>query len=134
MNETFDSSAENFSPGNHPGDGYQNEAASTMSTWKEKLKDNLFIVLLGSVAISFLMGYFISQQQEAKKREQWAEILFRQAKDWLTERGRKTAGSLEQGLEYARSAAEHAADKGSDYSRRLNPFHRQQRHRFFGIL
>ena len=134
MNETFDSSAENFSPGNHPADRHQNEVASAMSTWKEKLKDNLFIVLLGSVAISFLMGYFISQQQEAKKREQWAEILFQQAKDWLTERGRKTAGSVEQGLEYARSAAEQAAGKGAEYSRRLNPFHREVRRRFFGML
>jgi hypothetical protein len=134
MNETFDSSAENFSTGNHPDDRHQNEVASAMSTWKEKLKDNLFIVLLGSVAISFLMGYFISQQQEAKKREQWAEILFQQAKDWLTERGRKTAGSVEQGLEYARSAAEQAAGKGAEYSRRLNPFHRELRRRFFGIL
>jgi hypothetical protein len=134
MNETFDSSAEIFSPGNHPDDRHQNEVASAMSTWKEKLKDNLFIVLLGSVAISFLMGYFISQQQEAKKREQWAEILFQQAKDWLTERGRKTAGSVEQGLEYARSAAEQAAGKGAEYSRRLNPFHRELRRRFFGIL
>ena len=134
MNETFDSSAENFSPGNHPDDRHQNEVASAMSTWKEKLKDNLFIVLLGSVAISFLMGYFISQQQEAKKREQWAEILFQQAKDWLTERGRKTAGSVEQGLEYARSAAEQAAGKGAEYSRRLNPFHRELRRRFLGIL
>ena len=134
MNETFDLSAENFSPGNHPYDRHQNEVASAMSTWKENLKDNLFIVLLGSVAISFLMGYFISQQQEAKKREQWAEILFQQAKDWLTERGRKTAGSVEQGLEYARSAAEQAAGKGVEYSRRLNPFHRELRRRFFGIL
>ena len=106
-----------------------------MRVGKENLKDNLFIVLLGSVAISFLVGYFITQQQEAKKREQWAEILSRQAKSWLTERGRKTAGAVEQGLEYARSAAEHAADRGWDaYSRRLNPFYREQRHRFFGIL
>jgi hypothetical protein len=127
MNETFDSSTENLSPGNHPGDRHQNEVASAMRVGKENLKDNLFIVLLGSVAISFLVGYFIAQQQEAKKREQWAEILSRQAKDWLTERGRKTAGAVEQGLEYARSAAEHAADKGSEYSRRLNPFYREQR-------
>ena len=62
------------------------------------------------------------------------EILFQQAKDWLTERGRKTAGSVEQGLEYARSAAEQAADKGAEYSRRLNPFHRELRRRFFGVL
>src|ERR1700738_5050614 len=105
-----------------------------MSSWKENLKDNLLIVFLGSVAIIFLVGYFIAQQQEAKKREQWAEILFRRAEDWLTERDRKTAGSAEQGLEYARSAAEQAAGKGAEYSRRLNPFHWERRHRFFGIL
>jgi hypothetical protein len=135
MNETFDSSAENSSPlGDHPGDRYQNKVASAMSSWKENLKNNLFKVLLGSVAISFLLGYFIAQQQEAKKRQQWAEILFRQAKDWLTERGRKTAGSVEHGLEYARSAAEQAAGKGAEYSRRLNPFHRELKRRFFGIL
>lgn len=134
MNETFDSAAEKFSPGNCPGDRQQNEVTRAMSSWKENLKDNLFIVLLGSVAISFLVGYFISKQQEAKKREQWVEILFRQAKDWLTERGGKTAGSVEQGLEYARSAAEQAAGKGAEYSRRLNPFHREPRRRFFGIF
>jgi hypothetical protein len=134
MNETFDSAAEKFSPGNHPGDRDQIEVASAMSSWKERLKDNLFIVLTGSVVISFLVGYFISQQQEARKRDQWAEILFRQAKHWLTDRGRKTADSVEQGLEYARSAAEEAADRGAEYSRRLNPFHRERRHRFFGIL
>jgi hypothetical protein len=134
MNETFDASAGNSSTGNRSGDEDQSEVASTMSSWKENLKDNLFVVLLGSVAISFLVGYFVAQQQEAKKREQWAEILFRQAKDWLTERGRKTAGSVEQGLEYARSAAEQATGKGAEYSRRLNPFHRELRRRFFGIL
>ena len=105
-----------------------------MSSWKETLKNNLFIVLLSSVAISFLLGYFIAQQQEAKKRQQWAEIVFRQAKDWLTERGRKTAGSVEHGLKCARSAAEQAAGKGAEYSRRLNPFHREQQRRFLGIL
>jgi hypothetical protein len=108
--------------------------AKAITSWKENLKDNLFIVLLVSVAISFLVGYFICQEQEAKKREQWAEILFRQAKNWLTERGRETAASVGQGLEYARSAAERAADKGAEYSRRLNPFHRELRRRFFGIL
>jgi hypothetical protein len=135
MNETFDSSDEKSSPRDHQeGDRYQKEVASAVSSWKENLKDNLFIVLLGSVAISFLAGYFIAQQQETKKREQWAEILFRQAKDWLTERGRETAGSVGQGLEYARSAAEQAAGKGAEYGRRLNPFHRETQRRFLGIL
>ena len=131
MNKKF---AEKPSPWDQPGGGHQNEVANAVSCWKENLKGHLSIVLLGSVALSFMLGYFIAQQQEARKREQWAEILFRQAKNWLTESGRKTAGSVEQGLEYARSAAEHAADKGSDYSRRLHPSPRQQRHRFFGIL
>ena len=134
MNEDFDSADEKFSSGTHPGDRKQSEVASAMSSWKEHLKDNFFIVLLGSVAISFLVGYFIAQQQEAKKREQWAEILFRQAKDWLSERGRKTAGSVEQGLEYALSAAEQAAGKGSRVQSPANSFHRELRRRFFGIL
>jgi hypothetical protein len=135
MNETFDSSAENSSPGNQPREGYlDDELATAMSSWKQNLKDNMFPVLLGSVAISFLVGYLIAQQQEAKKREQWAEILFGQVKDWLTDRSIKTAGLVEQGREYARSAAEQAASKGAEYSRRLNPFHRELRRRFFGIL
>jgi hypothetical protein len=134
MNDPFDSADENLSPGNNPDDRHQYEVASAMSSWKQNLKGNLFIVLLGSVAISFLVGYFIAQQREAKKREQWAEILFRQAKHWLSERARKTAGSVEQGLEYARSAVEQAAGKGIEYSSQLKPCHRQLRRRFFGIL
>jgi hypothetical protein len=134
MNETFESSAENVSPRNYPRDRYQNEMTSTLSSWKANLKANWFPVLLGSVAISFLLGYFIAQQQEAKKREQWAEILFRQAKGWLTERGRKTADSVGQGLEYARSATQQAAGKGAEYGHRLNPFHRDAPRRFLGIL
>jgi hypothetical protein len=134
MNETFDSSAEKPSPWDQPGHGHQNEVTNAIGSWKANLKANWLPILLGSVTISFLLGYFIAQQQEMKKREQWAELLFRQAKEWLTERGRKTAGSVEQGLEYARSAAEQAAGKGAEYGRRLNPFHRETRRRFLGIL
>ena len=130
MNKTFDSSAEKVSPGNYPRDRHQNEVTNAIDSWKA----NWLSILLGSVTISFLLGYFIAQQQETKKREQWAELLLGQAKEWLTERARKTAGSLEQGLEYARSAAEEAAGKGAEYSRRLNPFHRESRRRFLGIL
>ena len=133
MNKRFDSSAENVSPGNYQRDRHQNEVTSEIGSWKANLKANWLPILLGSVTISFLLGYFIAQQQEMKKREQWAEILFRQAKEWLTERGRKTAGSVEEGLEYARSAAQQAAGKGAEYSRRLNPFHRETRRRFLGI-
>lgn len=131
MNETIDSSADNISPGSQTD---KIEVANAMSSWKENLKDNLFIVLLVSVAIGLLVGYFICQQQEEKRREQWAEVLFRQVKNWLTERGRETTGSVEQGLEYVRSAAEQAADKGAEYSRRLNPFRREARRRFLGIF
>ena len=133
MNETIDSSADNISPGSQTDDMGQIEEANAMRSWKENLKDNLFIVLLVSVAIGLLVGYFIAQQEE-KRREQWAEVLFRQVKNWLTERGRETTGSVEQGLEYVRSAAEQAADKSAEYSRRLNPFRREARRRFFGIF
>jgi hypothetical protein len=134
MNETIESSVGNHPAGNQRGDPPQTELANAMKSWKENLKDNFFIVLLVSAGMSFLVGYFICQQLEAEKREQWAEILFRQVKKWLTERSRDTADSVEQGLEYARSAAERAADTGAEYSRRLNPFRREARRRFFGIF
>ena len=134
MNKTFDSSAENVSPANYPRDRHQYEETNAIGSWKANLKANWLPILLGSVTISFLLGYFIAQQQETKKREQWAEILLGQAKRWLTERGRKTADSVEQGLEYARSAAEQAAGKGVEYGHRLNPFHRETRRRVLGIL
>ena len=134
MNETFESSAENVSPGNYPRDRHQNDVTKAIDSWKANLKANWLSILLGSVTISFLLGYFIAQQQETRKREQWAEILLGQAKRWLTERGRKTADSVEQGLEYARSAAEQAAGKGVEYGHRLNPFHRETRRRVLGIL
>ena len=134
MNQTFDSSAENVSPGNYPRDQHQNEVTDAIGSWKANLKANWLPILVGSVTISFLLGYHIAQQQETKKREQWAEILLGQAREWLTERGRKAAGSVEQGLEYARSEAEQAAGKGAEYGRRLNPFHREIQRRFLGIL
>ena len=88
----------------------------------------------GLCSYQFSGGLFYRPAAGARNREQWGEILFRQAKDWLTERGKKTAGSVEQGLEYARSAAEQAAGKGAEYGRRLNPFHREPQRRFFGIF
>lgn len=128
MNETIDSSSENFTPASKTGDRSQMNAAK--ADWKDNLRDHLFIILSISITISLLVGYLICQKEEAKRRERQTEILFRQVKNWLAERGRQTAGSVEQGLEYARSAAE----KGAEYGHRLNPFHKKVRRRFFGIF
>jgi hypothetical protein len=49
MNETFDS-AEQPSPWDQPGHGHQNEIANPKSCWRE--------------TFSFMLGYFIAQQQE----------------------------------------------------------------------
>ena len=134
MNEMIDSSADNVSPGSQPDDMGKIEVANAMRSWKEHLKDNVFIVLLVSVAIGVFLGYFICRQQEEKRREQWAEVLFRQVKNRLIERSRETTGSVEQGLEYVRSVAEQAVEKGAEHSRRLNPYRREARRRFFGIF
>ena len=71
MNETIDSSADYISPGSQPDDMGKIEVANAMRSWKEHLKDNVFIVLLVSVAIGVFLGYFIWRQQEEKRREQW---------------------------------------------------------------
>ena len=110
------------------------KAATAINRMQDEMRNNLLTVLLGSVAISFLAGYFISRHYQAKKREQWAEILFRQAKDWLGERGGKAAIPVKEGLQHVRSAAKEASSRGAQYSRRLNPFCREPRRRFLGIL
>ena len=119
MSETIDPGAEKFSEENQPGEGgdrLQNEGAPVINKLRDGLRDNFLIILLGSVVLSFLAGYFISRQQEAQKREQWAEILFRHAKDWLS------------------STAEQASSKGVQYGQQLNPFYREPRRRFLGII
>jgi hypothetical protein len=96
--------------------GFKMKVHPAINKLRDGLRNDLLIVLLGSVVISFLAGYFISRRQEAQKREQWAEILFRHAKDWLS------------------STAEQASSKGVQYGQRLNPFYREPRRRFLDII
>jgi hypothetical protein len=42
MNETIDSSAENFSAGNQKGNPPQIKVVNAMRSWKENLKKNLY--------------------------------------------------------------------------------------------
>lgn len=125
--------AQEYDP-NEAVDTLQKKGANAVSRMKDEMRNSFLAVLLGSVIVSFLVGYFISQQREAQKHEQWAEILFRQMKDWLSERGRKAAAPVQEGLEYARSAAKQASRRGAQYGRRLNPFFGEPRRRFLGIL
>jgi hypothetical protein len=137
MHETFDPELEKSSQEYHPGiavDRLQKEGTIAINKLKRRIQNNFPTILLGSLIISFLVGYFISERYEAQKREQWAELLFRQVKEWLSERGRKAAVPLKGGLEYARSAAEEVSTIGAQYGRRLNPFYREPRRRFFGII
>ena len=125
--------AQEYDP-NEAAGTFQKMSANAVSRIKDEMRNNFLTVILGSAIASFLVGYFISQQREAQKREQWAEILFRQLKDWLGERGRKAAVPVQEGLEYVRSAAKQASRRGAQYGRRLNPFSEEPRRRFLGIL
>jgi hypothetical protein len=61
MSETIDPGVEKFSEENHPGEGgarLQNEGAPAINKLKDGLRDNFLTILLGSVVISFLAGYF----------------------------------------------------------------------------
>ncbi|MGA8657686.1 MAG: hypothetical protein WB586_16195 [Chthoniobacterales bacterium] len=137
MSNISNAKAERFAQEYDPNEAvgtFQKMSANAVSRMKDEMRNNFLTVLLGSVIVSFLVGYFISQQREAQKREQWAEILFRQLKDWLGERGRKAAVPVQEGLEYVRSAAKQASRRGAQYGRRLNPFLEEPRRRFLGIL
>jgi hypothetical protein len=137
MSEMFAAEIDGLPEQFHPDEGgnrLRKKTATAIDRMQYEMRNNFLTALLGLLAISFIAGYFISQRYEAKKREQWAEILFRQAKDWLGERGNKAAVPVKEGLQYVHSAAKEASSRGAQYGRRLNPFYREPRRRFFGIL
>jgi hypothetical protein len=109
MNYTSNVKAERSSQEYNPNetvDSFQKSGANAVNRIKEEIQNNFLAVLIGSVIVSLLTGYLISQRYEAQKREQWAEIFFRQVKDWLGERGRRAAAPLQESLESARSVAQ----------------------------
>jgi hypothetical protein len=116
------------------GDFKKQHLANAVIGWKEGVRENCSFLLLVSAGIGLILGYFISQHEEAKKRELWAETLFRQARNWLSEHGEKAAGMVSQGLEDARLAAGKAAGKGVEYGHRVNPFRKENQRRFLGIF
>jgi hypothetical protein len=137
MNYTSNVKAERSSQGHDPNetvDSFQKRGANAINRMKEEIQNNFLAVLLGSVIVSLLTGYLICQRYEAQKREQWAEIFFRQVKDWLGERGRRAAAPLQESLESARSAAKQFSRRGVEYGRRLNPSFGESRRRFLGIF
>jgi len=115
-------------------DSFQKRGANAVNRMKEEMQNNFLAVLLGSVIVSLLAGYLISRHYEAQRREQWAEIFFRQVKDWLGERGRRATAPVQESLESARSAAQQLSRRGAEYGRRLNPFFGESRRRFLGIF
>ena len=111
MSDTSKAETQSFSQEYNPTESsapFPRRGANAVSRIKDEMRNNFLPVLVGSVAVSFLTGYLICQQREAQQRDQWAETLFRQLKDWLRERGRKAAVPVQEGLDYARSAAKRA--------------------------
>jgi hypothetical protein len=111
----------------------RNSSGGLIHKARDVCRDNFLAIFVSAVGIGFLLGYLVSRQQEEAHREQWAENLSRQIKDWLNEQGRRAAAPLKEGLDYARSAAEQASSKGIEYSRHLNPFYHEAKRRFFNI-
>src|SRR5215469_13949895 len=132
MSDISKAETQRFSQEYNPSEGTvprQRRGANAVSRIKDELRNNFLSVLAGSIAVSFLAGYLICRQREAQQRDQWAETLFRQLKDWLNERGQKAAVPVQEGLGYARSAAKWASHTGGRYGRQLNP-----RRRLLGIF
>jgi hypothetical protein len=112
----------------------RNSSAGVIYKAREVCRDHFLAIVIGSVGIAFLLGYLFSRQREEAHREQWADNLSRQIKDWLNEQGRRAAAPLKEGLDYARSAAQQASSKGVEYGRHLNPFYHETKRGFFKIF
>lgn len=133
MSEPFKTEAEKYEQ-KGVGDQMGKKVVCTTERIKSEVRNNLLPVLLASAVISLLAGYFLSRRREARRRVEWADTIFRQMKQWVNEGGRKAAGPISTGVDYALAAAQEASSKGAEYGRRLNPFKHESQRRFLGIF
>ena len=59
-----------------PAERLRNSTTGMIHKAREVGRDNLLAIFIGSIVISFLLGYLVSRQREEAHREQWAENLF----------------------------------------------------------
>jgi hypothetical protein len=92
------------------------------------------IILLASIVVSVLLGYWISRIEEQSRRQRLMEDWMREVTDWIRQHGRKIAAPIREGLEAAKSAVEEASHSSARAGRQLHPFLKKQNRSFLNLF
>ena len=105
---------------------------------EEKIKEKpagLFATLLvGSIVVSLLIGYFVARVQENVKRQRLIDNWMRELNKWMKQHGGMVTNPLKEGFEATRSAVEEASHSGARLAQQFYPFVKKQKRSFFGMF
>jgi hypothetical protein len=92
------------------------------------------IILLASIVVSVLLGYWISRIEKQSRRQHLMEDWMREVTDWIRQHGRKMAAPIREGLEATKSAVEEASHSSARVGRQLHPFLKKQNRSFLNLF
>ena len=104
----------------------------------EKIKgkpSGLFPALLvGSIVVSLLIGYFVARVQENAKRQRLIDNWMRELNKWMRQHGGMFTNPLKEGFKATRSAVEEVSHSGARLAQQFYPCVKKQKRSFFGIF
>jgi hypothetical protein len=92
------------------------------------------IILLASIVVSVLLGYWISRIEKQSRRQHLMEDWMREVTDWIRQHRRKIAAPIREGLEATKSAVEEASHSSARVGRQLHPFLKKQNRSFLNLF
>jgi hypothetical protein len=92
------------------------------------------IILVGSIVLCVLLGYWISSIEEQARRQHLMEDWMREVTNWIRQQGRKIAAPIGEGLEATKSAVAEASHSSARVGRRLHPFLKKQKRSFLNLF
>jgi uncharacterized protein YneF (UPF0154 family) len=138
MSETFDPTARESgtaSSGIGEASSFGAQAKENLLAQVKQEPRNLFVMILViSILVSFLLGYFISLKEEESRRQRLLEDGLKEVTDWIRQHGRKVAAPIKEGFEATKSAVEELSHSGAKAGRRWQPFFKKQKRSFLNLF
>jgi hypothetical protein len=101
---------------------------------REKPAGLFATLLVGSIVVSLLIGYFVARVQENNKRQCLIDNWMRELNKWMKQHGGMVTNPLKEGFKATRSAVEEASHSGARLAQQFYPFVKKQKRSFFGIF
>jgi hypothetical protein len=131
MSEIYDSSLETSRKASALGERAKEKLLTRI---RQEPTKTFSIILAGSMLVTVLLGYFLSQMEDKSKRRRLMEDKLREVADWIGQHGRSIATPLKEGLDATKTAVEDAAHSSARLGREWQPFVEKQKRSFLNLF